>query len=102
MLGLEKLTEVPAAYKDHKIRQFYAKLLVDETDLKSIDGMSGGPILGFRRREDGNGLYWIVGLQSSWLPTSRIVCACPLAPFAEGIEAEINAMVDAISQHHLL
>jgi hypothetical protein len=102
MLGLEKLTEVPAAYKDHKIPQFYAKLLVDETDLKSIDGMSGGPILGFRRREDGNGLYWIVGLQSSWLPTSRIVCACPLAPFAEGIEAEINAMVDAISQPHLL
>jgi|SRR5580700_4864077 hypothetical protein len=44
--------------------------------LKSVKGMSGGPIFGFSHRPELR--YWVVALQSSWVPERRIVYGCPL------------------------
>jgi hypothetical protein len=42
--------------------------------------MSGGPIFGLKE-VDGKQRYWVIGIQSSWYPTSRVVSFCPLPPF---------------------
>jgi hypothetical protein len=44
--------------------------------LKSLEGMSGGIILGFRFQPTTN--YWIVAIQSSWHPGTRMVYGCSL------------------------
>jgi hypothetical protein len=53
--------------------------------LKSIAGMSGGPIFGFNF--DPPTKYWVVALQSSWLPDEGVVYGCPL-PTLAGIISE--------------
>ena len=45
----------------------------------SIDGMSGGPIIGIQRQKNGQTKYWIVGIQSGWYPESRIAYVVPTA-----------------------
>ena len=47
-----------------------------ELPIKSVVGMSGGPIFGFRLGE--RIAYWVVALQSSWNASTRTVYACPL------------------------
>ncbi len=45
--------------------------------LDSLKGMSGGPVFGFAG--DINELrYWVVALQSSWLPADGTIFACPI------------------------
>jgi len=44
-------------------------------------GMSGGPIFGFRHGPPMT--YWVVAIQSSWLPSEGIVFGCPLPIMAE-------------------
>lgn len=51
-----------------------------ELPLNSVKGMSGGPIFGFTIGEDIR--YWVVALQSTWRPTSRIVYGCSLPVLA--------------------
>jgi hypothetical protein len=56
--------------------------------------MSGGPILGFSKQAD---KYWIVAIQSSWLPASKIIFGCPIpiiADFVEKMVAETTPDVD--------
>ena len=59
--------------------RFVAKL-DDENPIKSVVGMSGGPIFGFSLVEPVR--YWVVALQSSWNPKTRIVYGCQLPIFA--------------------
>jgi len=44
--------------------------------LKSLKGMSGGLILGFREQPEFQ--YWVVALQSKWHPGTRVVYGCSL------------------------
>lgn len=45
--------------------------------LKSLKGMSGGPIFGFNF--DGEGTrYWLVAIQSSWDRAQSLVYGCPI------------------------
>ena len=57
-----------------------------ELPLKGVQGMSGGPIFGFSFGPPMR--YWIVALQSSWLPDQRVVFACPL-PFLGSLLTEL-------------
>lgn len=45
--------------------------------LQSLNGMSGGPIFGFNF-EGGRARYWVVAIQSSWIPSTRQIYACRL------------------------
>ncbi|MGO9600139.1 MAG: hypothetical protein ACLP7Q_19295 [Isosphaeraceae bacterium] len=70
---------------DRKFRDamFYATILRDlllpknEDGEDDIKGMSGGPILGFKRTEEGV-KYWVAAIQCSWYSDSRLICAVPL------------------------
>ncbi len=48
--------------------------------LKSLEGMSGGLIFGFRTEPQLT--YWIVAIQSSWNPQTRMVYGCGLPVLA--------------------
>jgi hypothetical protein len=65
---------------------FYAKVLDvrrSETEtLTSIKGMSGGPIVSIERTPDSRLKYRLYGIQSQWLPNSRILKAEPVAKVA--------------------
>lgn len=57
---------------------FVGKII--QTNIPSIVGMSGGPIMGIARTPEGV-KYWPVALQSGWYEQSRIILACPLPVF---------------------
>jgi len=68
--------------------RFYGRIATPEDSSEwqaiggDIRGMSGGPILGVRR--DDKGLhYWVVGIQSGWLESKRIIAACWFQRFAQ-------------------
>src|SRR5208337_1625624 len=98
MLLVERIEGVPEPLANLKGPQFFGKLLVPESSLHSIDGMSGGPIIGLRRKHDGSGLSWIVAVQSGWLSQSRIVHACPFPPFARRLEEELRRFAQTIAE----
>jgi hypothetical protein len=62
--------------------------------LPSIVGMSGGPIFGFKKGEDGLLRYWIVAVQSRWRPDTRITFGCPVRTFASLVEQELECHED--------
>ncbi|MGR9416087.1 hypothetical protein ELH75_23305 [Rhizobium leguminosarum] len=47
-----------------------------QTDLQSLEGMSGGPIFGFNTERLNK--YWIVAIQSSWKKSERKIFGCPV------------------------
>jgi len=57
----------------------------DSIPLKSIVGMSGGPIFGLR--QIGNQInYWVVAVQSQWNAPKRIAFACRMPEFSRIFE----------------
>ena len=58
----------------------------DDVTISSVEGMSGGPIFGFRKSASGQWFYQIVGLQSWWRPETRIIFGCSLPLFAEAVQ----------------
>lgn len=79
LLAIDELRE--AADGDH--RGMLTGRIHRDADIETIEGMSGGPIYGFRFDEQGGLRYHVVAVQSSWLAQQRIVFACPFAIFAE-------------------
>ena len=77
MFRVKKLELPPAGRTPTKHPQFIGQL-DPELALKSIKGMSGGPIFGFREEPNGRFRYWVVALQSSWDAGKRIVYGCSL------------------------
>lgn len=64
---------------------------IDMGDLTSIEGISGGPMLGYR--EDGEQtLYEVVGLQSRWLKSEAKTFGCPILPFLQLLAAKQREM----------
>jgi hypothetical protein len=64
--------------QDHR-KTFYPRFigqLDHNLSLKSIEGMSGGVIFGFQSKPQLR--YWVVAIQSSWEPKTRIVYGCSL------------------------
>ena len=68
MILVKELKETPADIKKKLLLRFIGKI-DDKCPLDDIDGMSGGPILGFRRGI--NNAYWIVAIQSAWLKKKK-------------------------------
>jgi hypothetical protein len=82
LLELDPLAQEQAPEHMRKAfpRQFYK--IIDGMDdpnepLDSIVGMSGGPVFAAREIND-EMRYWLVGIQSGWDSTSRVVAVCPV------------------------
>jgi hypothetical protein len=79
MFGVKCLDELPEGIPTTRFRRFVGELNPDLA-LASVRGMSGGPILGFNLTPPMR--YWVVALQSTWLPGRRLVFGCPLPVLA--------------------
>lgn len=80
-VGVDRLADRPEGIDERQTERFYGKLrLPDESQgsRKSVNlfGMSGGPIFGFKRDTAGNFKYWIIAMQSTWLPSQNIITGC--------------------------
>lgn len=87
IIPLNKI-EPPDDVEPTKYPRFVAEIGAD-CPLQDIDGMSGGPILGFAKDAKS---YWVVAIQSKWLPQRRIIFGCPLKTLAEITEAYLDSV----------
>ena len=87
VIPITKLDPPPEEFKTTYPR-FVGKLN-DDFPFDDIKGMSGGPIFGFGKKEQDR--YWIVAVQSSWLPDERIIFGCPIQVIAAPIEAFLRS-----------
>ncbi len=80
LIPMRKMATQPENIKKTKFPRFIGKLS-SNLPVKSIVGMSGGPIFGFNIGPPMR--YWIVAIQSSWLEERRITFGCPLPVLAK-------------------
>lgn len=96
MFGVTKLPAPPERRRTTTYPLFVGQL-DPALELKSVEGMSGGPIFGFQLGPDGNYRYWIVALQSSWERDTRIVYGCSVPVFASLMTKWANEQTPASS-----
>jgi hypothetical protein len=92
--GIDRLppTEVPYASSD---QWFMGRLRGD--GLRTVKGMSGGPIFGFRKvviEGIEQWTYHVVAVQSRWIAGERIIFGCSLPAVAEHLH---EAMAEAVA-----
>lgn len=69
----------PAVAGPKAQNQFYGRLKDHSAAvLKDVDGMSGGPIFALKKVAQ-TWKYSVIGVQSGWYPSSRIIAACPFS-----------------------
>jgi len=83
VMPLEPADEPPGAGRKAE-NQFYARIK-DLGNVKDIDGMSGGPVFSLKKI-DGTWKYKVIGVQSAWYPSARIIAACPFASLGQELE----------------
>jgi len=76
-----KCDSVPDDFEKTDAPTFYGKVHLDGK-VSSIAGMSGGPLLSFKRTESGDLKYWLCAVQSRWIPSKKLIAACLMKPFA--------------------
>lgn len=79
MFGLRRLDAPPNGAPVTTHPRFVGQIN-ERAPIKSVVGMSGGPIFGFCFGEQTR--YWVVALQSTWIPKTRIVYGCSLPVLA--------------------
>jgi len=81
---------------------FIGKVNTAPFGLKSIVGMSGGPIFGFKVYPNGELRYWVVALQSRWDPISKTVYGCPLSVFGPWIKQQLLRGIEDIESERTM
>ena len=76
LVRVTALDSRPEGFPESNLPLFYGQVDLTE-DLSSIRGMSGGPVLGFYKDKEGRLRYWLIALQSTTLPISGMIKACP-------------------------
>jgi hypothetical protein len=91
MFRLEKISRPEAAPKT-EFDRFYGQLFTNQerqpggVDIEKIEGVSGGPIIGFKELVNGSA-YWIVAIQSTWFTECKIVTADYYLPLLQHLES---------------
>lgn len=90
--------EPPALAHQKADNQFFAKLADDSVGfVKDLVGMSGGPIIALRK-EAGTWEYGVIGVQSAWYPSARIIAACPFTSFAKALEPVVEEALSKVQR----
>lgn len=88
-LVLEPTTS-PFTPSEKDANRFCAKLTGDSRHaVDSINGMSGGPVFALRTIDD-IWHYSVIGVQSGWSPSHRVLFACPFSSFASAVAAALR------------
>jgi hypothetical protein len=91
-IGVKRLTDVPERMF-RTVPCLYGQigdplLIDDEIMLKSIAGMSGCPVYGFKDNK-----YWVVGMQSHWYDKSHQTRAVAVWNFAMSLQENIATIL---------
>ena len=78
VLPLEE-TDPPKGLISNSGNKFFAKIS-DLGNITDIDGMSGGPVFSLKK-VGGVWNYHVIGVQSSWYKSQKILAACPIKSF---------------------
>ena len=79
------LAPIPVGAEAKSENQFYARFADDPTPfVKDIDGMSGAPIFSLRK-EGEEWKYKVIGVQSGWYKSSKVLAACPFSSFGQAL-----------------
>ena len=78
---VESAAPVVADEAKTPLPQFFGKILPGDP-IGDIGGTSGGPILGFRKNDQGQLHYWPVAVQSRWRSGSRTITGTSIPYFA--------------------
>lgn len=71
--------------------QFYATFAANpEGFLKDLDGMSGGPVFSLHKSDANSWTYKVIGVQSAWYKSQKILAICPFESFGVAIAQVIN------------
>jgi hypothetical protein len=97
LLYLDELCEKPDGFSGGDGPMFYGRLS-PLMGLGSIKGMSGGPVLAFKANERKELRYWVVALQSRWLPDSRYIAACRTDYLGARIALALTMMREAATR----
>lgn len=91
-------TDAPPLAEQKAENQFYARLADDsENFVQDVDGMSGGPV--FMLHQVGETWkYKVIGVQSAWYRSSRVVAVCPFSSFGEALEPIVEEALHLASQ----
>lgn len=83
-------TDVPEGAGSKTENQFYARLIDgSERVVRDVEGMSGGPI--FSTKKSGEDIrYTVIGVQSAWYKSDRVIAACPFVSLAIGLEEAVK------------
>ena len=91
MFNIDRLS--PSDVEDVPADIWFVGCIPPEVTIKDIKGMSGGPIYGFRKSENGQWFYHVVALQSWWRKESRTVFGCSVPIFAEAVRAGAHGRI---------
>ena len=97
-ISLDDLGEPPSDAEAVPTAAWFIGHIPPECTIRELEGMSGGPIYGFRRDEKGGLTYHVVALQSRWWNTRRIVFGCSLPLFADEVYQQLGALIDEFSE----
>lgn len=96
MIPVTPKEEPPAAATENFQNQFYAKLPADsEHFVKDVVGLSGGPVFSLRN-VNGTWRYHVIGVQSGWYASSRVLAICPFSTFANEIENIVGEVLSKL------
>lgn len=95
MFNIDRLS--PSDVEDVPADIWFVGCIPPEVTIKDIKGMSGGPIYGFRKSENGQWFYHVVALQSWWRKESRTVFGCSVPIFAEAVRAVLMGESEDVS-----
>jgi hypothetical protein len=84
----------PSEVDDGQAGWFVGQIDPGASELKTVKGMSGGPIYGFRRDDNGQLTYHVVALQSWWRDRSRTIFGCSFPMFAEQLHLAMQSDAD--------
>jgi hypothetical protein len=85
LVAIQKLEEKPAVFSQVTIPSIFG-IIPHLQELASIEGMSGGPVIAMYKTEQDKFSYALIGVQSQWQPSSRIIQAPKIEYVVERLE----------------
>ena len=92
-INIDDLEDAPSDAEAPPTNAWFIGKIPAECTIKGLKGMSGGPIYGFRRDDQGHLTYHVVALQSRWWYKSRTVFGCSVPLFAEDTYQQLGELI---------
>jgi hypothetical protein len=94
---VEDLSVLPEELRPETTFPRFVGRIPNQLPIRDMNGMSGGPILGYQDRE-GVTQYWVVAIQSSWNERHRVIFGCVLAYIGAMIDQDLEEFDQAQEQ----